>query len=221
MNHSNFKLALTSVALSAALAGCGWGIFDWGGGGGGNNDRVTVVGTIRDVSPETTRDIVVFVFNVSGNNNNGNGQLCPCPELPCNLNSGEGVVVEDGEVSFELNRLANGSLRVVFLLDNPGNEADATIDDGDMVAILDDEGCDLSNVRNRSIVTLDDLDIEFAPIDIDDDRCGNGNGNDDTTTTTEDDSCDVVDPPAPGRARADSIEIDLDNDDNDDNDNVN
>jgi hypothetical protein len=199
---------------------------------------VTFTGTLDDVTPVTTRDIVVFVYNVDSEASQGlcvggptpgtvceddtdcgasgqcadasricvdgatpgaacdvdadcgaNGRCmdasCPCPAFPGDRSEGKAAVLESGELEFTVSGIENGAVKIVFLLDNPGDDADGQIDAGDPIAVLDDEDCELDDVEGGLTVTLEAIDIEFA-----DDRyvdCEDGN------------------PPVAGRARADLI----------------
>ncbi len=176
----SMRIALLSFVVSA-LPSCGEGTVTFGGGDDDGNTTVTVKGNIDDVSPVTTRDIVVFVYAVD----KSDGEQCPCPSFPSDRSRGKAAVVESGETDFSLSQLRSGAIRVVFLLDNAGNAADGQIDEGDLIAVLDDVDCELEAVKGNLTVTLKDVDIQFAETAAAD--CGNGT------------------PPAVGRARADQI----------------
>jgi len=210
VKHPIATLATCLMLAVTALPGCGWGIL--GGGGGGNNNRVTIVGSLRDTS---VSDIVVLVFNVDDEVDDEDA-CRECGGLPCDIDSGDAVVIEGGEDNFTLERIEPGALRIVFLIDS--GEDNAQIDDGDQVAILDDPDCQLGDVLNRRTVTIEDVELDFEEVDeddIDNDRCRNND--DDTTTTTDEGFCND-DPPASGRARADEIRVSVTDDDDDDDD---
>lgn len=202
----------TRVALATLLAGSilscsGEDIVFPGDDDDDDDATVTYTGTLDDVSPVTTRDIVVFVYSVDDSGENlcvggadegdpcdtdvdcSGGECesaqCPCPAFPSDQSEGKAAVIESGETEFTVPGLENGAVRIVFLLDNPGDDADGTIDPGDPIAVLDDEDCEIDDVDGDTTVTLHDIDIAFS-----DDRfvdCRTGN------------------PPVAGRARADLI----------------
>jgi hypothetical protein len=205
----------TRMALAAMLAGsilsCGGDDIVFPGDDDDDDDKatVTVTGNIDDVLPLTARDIVVFVVNVDNEEGSnvcvggpddgdscetdedcaGDGDcasaLCPCPAFPDVITSGKTKVLENGETEFTVSDIENGAIKVVFLLDNPGDDADGTIDEGDPIAVLDDEDCEIDDVDGELTVTLSDVDIFFSE-----------------SRVVE---CLTNDPPLPGRARADLI----------------
>ena len=82
--------AILLVTLSAAIVGgCGEGTVTFGGGDDDDNDKVkiNVTGNLNSVSPVTTRDIVVFVYNIDDNTDR-----CPCPPDPSNSTSGTNML---------------------------------------------------------------------------------------------------------------------------------
>ncbi len=111
---------------------------------------------------------------------------CACPAAPIHpeCTPGKAVVLAPDTKTFSIGGIDSGKIRVVFLLDNAGNNADGQIDPGDPIAVLDDVNCKLDNVNGNITVTLTDVDIQFdsAPVV----ECENG----------------VNNPPAAGRARA-------------------
>jgi len=177
------------IVLSAALApACGGDDFTFGGGDGNSPTKVTVTGNIRNQNPVTSRDVVVFAYNVD--NVTADTDKCPCPTNPCPSSAvcpdvtGKTTVLADGATDFTLSGIEPGALRVVFLLDKAGSDADGEINAGDPVAVLDDTDCQLTDVGGKLTVTLKDVDIDFAAVP---------------------DDCSTGSPPAAGRARADQI----------------
>ena len=198
------------LLLAGAIVSCSGEDIVFPGDDDDDDDAtVTFTGTLDDVSPVTTRDIVVFVFSVNEDADLGvcaggarDGQSCgdeldcgpggvceagqcPCPSFPGDPSEGKATVIESGELEFTVSGVENGAVKIVFLLDNPGNDADGQIDDGDPIAVLDDEDCEIDDVDGNLTVTLHDVDILFSE-----------NPNVD---------CENGDPPAAGRARADRI----------------
>lgn len=171
---------LVLTTMVEVVAGCG-GDVTWGGGGD-DNATLTVAGNLDAVSPVTVRDIVVFAYSVD----DASGR-CPCPADPSNSTSGKAMVLSSGETEFSLSGVPSGPLGVVFLLDNPGDDADGEINPGDPIAILDDVDCDLGDVSGDLTVMLEDIDLAFSSA---------------PATECEDG---VDDPPASGRARAGKI----------------
>jgi hypothetical protein len=225
--------------LAAAVSSCSGEDIVFPGDDDDDDDAtVTFTGTLDDVTPVTTRDIVVFVYNVDdeaeqsqcvggptpgavcdddfdcgangrcvdatricvGGQTPGtaceldadcgiNGQCldasCPCPSFPSLQSEGKAAVLESGELEFTVSGIENGAVKIVFLLDNPGDDADGEIDDGDPIAVLDDEDCELDDIEGGLTVTLADIDIDFG--------------------TNRFVDCENGDPPADGRARADLI----------------
>lgn len=190
MNKSILAAALSCLALVS----CGSGTVTIGGGddGGNDNAKITVKGNIRDFTPVTTRDIVVFAFTIDKDDTT---KRCPCPPDPSDSSSGKAVTITDGSTEFTLSGLDAGSIGLIFLLDNAGTNADGTIDPGDPVAILDDVDCDLEDVRSTLTVTLKDVDLAFSSTPVSDDPLA------------PNDDCKIGDPPAEGRARADLVTL--------------
>jgi hypothetical protein len=207
---SPWARAAVAFLLVAAVSSCSGEDIVFPGDDDDDDDAtVTFTGTLDDVSPVTTRDIVVFVYNVDDETNpricvNGtapgsaceidgdcgiNGQCmnasCPCPSFPSLESEGKAAVLESGELEFTVSGIENGAVKIVFLLDNPGDDADGEIDDGDPIAVLDDEDCELDDIEGGLTVTLADIDIDFG--------------------TNRFVDCENGDPPADGRARADLI----------------
>lgn len=177
---ARFARAATGVSL-VLLFGCGEGTVTFGSGDDDNpNAKLTIKGTLDSVSPVTTRDIVVFVYNISDGSDR-----CPCPPDPSNSTSGNAVVLASGQTDFTVPSVDSGKIGVVFLLDNAGTNADGEIDPGDPIAILDDTNCDLDDVKSGLTVTLSNVDLLFSSAPTSD--CTNGT------------------PPAEGRARANQI----------------
>lgn len=179
MTNRNRLGFVSGLFASMLLASCGKGTITFGGDGDGGSAKVVVRGNLDEVFPVTSRDIVAFVFLADDE-----VDRCPCPADASASATGKAVVLTSGQLEFSLANLAPGRLSVMFLLDEPGNDADGEIDPGDPIAILDDLDCKLDNVAGNRTVTLTDIDIAFdeAP----EAECKNG----------------VPDPPAAGRARA-------------------
>jgi hypothetical protein len=177
-------LALTAALSCGLLAACGSGTVTIGGGGNNNGKKVTFKGNVRDVTPVTSRDIVVFVYRIDDDDASSR---CPCPGDPSASAAGKAQVLPSGSTQFSLSGLDPGAFGVVFLLDQAGNNADGTIDPGDPIAILDDVDCDLEDVDGDITVTLSDIDLSFS------------------TTPVAECKSGVANPPASGRARADLI----------------
>jgi len=178
--------ALAVVSGCLTLAACGSGTVTFGGGDDGDDDdaKINVKGNIRDVTPVSTRDIVVFAYAIDDDDPS---ERCPCPPDPSSSTSGKAVVLASGSTQFSVTGLNAGPIGLIFLLDNAGDNADGTIDPGDPIAILDDDDCDLDDVRSNLTVTLKDVDIAFSSAPAAD--------------------CKAGDPPAAGRARADLITL--------------
>lgn len=172
-----------ATAMAGYLAACTGDTIVFPGDDDGNDNvrNVTLKGNLDQVAPVTSRDIVVFAYNVSDQ-----AYSCPCPgDSSASLN-GKAAIVPAGETEFTITGLDNGPIAVMFLLDNAGNNADGVINLGDPVAILDDEDCELDgDVDGNTTVTLKDIDVFF-----------------DTAIHTD---CQVSNPPGLGRARADLI----------------
>lgn len=184
MRVSDWSRAALLVALLPALWSCGDGTVTFGSGDGDddNDAIVTIKGNLNQVTPVTSRDVVVFAYEITDDSDR-----CPCPSAPPPLTTqGKSVVVSPGETEFTLTGLDSGPIGVVFLLDDAGNDADGQIDPGvDLVAVLDDVDCELDDVDGNLTVTLKDVDIQFDAFPTAD--CTNGSS------------------PAAGRARADTI----------------
>lgn len=126
------------------------------------------------------------------------GSSCECPAAPVNpeCTPGKAVVLSPDQKDFTVSNVKSGKLRVVFLLDNAGNDADGQIDPGDPIAVLDDVDCKLDDVNGKNTITLTDVDLNFdsEPVEV----CEKN----------------VEDPPAAGRARAFTIKKERTPDDN-------
>jgi len=171
------------AALLPVLGSCGEGTVTFGRDDDDDdgNATVTVKGNLDEVTPVTSRDVVVFVYEITDDSDR-----CPCPPAPpSETTQGKSAVVASGETEFTLTGLDAGPIGVVFLLDNAGSNADGQIDPGDQIAILDDVDCELNDVDGNITVTLEDVDLLFSP-----------------APTTD---CTGGDEPAIGRARADEI----------------
>ncbi len=118
---------LAMVLIAAASAHCGNGTLEYGGDRDNTKTVVTIRGTLDDVIPVTTRDIVVFAFTNLRD-----------PGVFQDFDDGETVVIAAGSSEFSIADVDSGDITVVFLLDDPGNEADGQIDDGDPIATLAD-----------------------------------------------------------------------------------
>jgi len=148
-----FRTASAVLSFAVVLAGCGGFLFDTGGGG----SKVKVRGTIVATTPTGDRDILVFVLQtkeVEGD--------CRFPELPEGKSSSKSAILEAGETEFDFKATGGGRLILAFLLDNPGNQADGRIDDGDPVAILDDPDCLLEDVSSKDTVVANGLRLNFS-----------------------------------------------------------
>jgi len=187
------RSALAAVFLGL-VASCGEGpiVFPGDDDDDDNTETVTVEGNIDDVSPVTSREIVVFVYNLVDSNddpdNPSDPAVCPCPSDPSVAGAstqGKAAVVESGETEFSLTGIDTGPISLVFLLDEAGDSADGQIDPGDPIAVLDDVDCELEDVDSQITVTLKDVDLFFAPAPLAD--------------------CETGTPPVSGRARADQI----------------
>ncbi len=146
--------AVTGSAAMLAGTGCGGGIY----GGGGGGPTIDVRGNIVDVLPaDSGRDIVVFVYTL-------NNELLDCehPELPDGGSQTQSRILDPGETEFEVRNAKAGHIMVVFLLDEPGKDADARIDPGDPIAILNDPDCVMDDVPNKYIVFADDVELNFG-----------------------------------------------------------
>jgi hypothetical protein len=142
------------AAVAAMLASANCGIY----GGGGGGPTADVRGNVADVLPAGTgRDIVVFVYTSKDEQVD-----CENPELPVEDTQTQVRVLQDGETQFEVRNAKAGHLTVVFLLDEPGNDADGKIDPGDPIAILNDPDCVMDDVPNKYIVFAEDVDINFG-----------------------------------------------------------
>jgi len=181
-------LALAAVA-ACGLAACGEGTVTFGGGDDDSNAKVTFKGNLDAISPVTSRDIDVFVYQIDKDDAD---DLCPCaPDprgtLPLDTLVGKSAVLSSGETDFTISGLEPGAFLIVFLLDKAGDNADGQINDDDQIAVLDDIDCQLDDVNGDLTVTLEDIDLIFSATPSDDCQPG-------------DDS-----PQVPGRARADLI----------------
>lgn len=151
--------SITSLVVAAllVLGSCSEGNVQFGGDRDENNNSIlTVKGTFDDILPVTTRDIVIFIFTNLRD-----------PGTFQEFDSGEVVVVKNGTIEFSMEQVESGDLTVVFLLDNPGTEADGQIDEGDPVAILDDPDKELEDTRSGLTIEIDDIDINFTDEDAD------------------------------------------------------
>jgi hypothetical protein len=210
---SPWTRAAVALLLAGSVLSCSGEDIVFPGDDDDDDDAtVTFAGTLDDVTPVSTRDIVVFVYNVDdepdglicvggptpgipcvddgdcgdeGDEGECDDGLCPCPGYPRDLTDGKATVIESGDLEFTVSGIENGAIKIVFLLDNPGDDADGQIDDGDPIAILDDVDCEIDDVDGDLTVTLHDVDINFAADPVVD--------------------CEDGDPPAEGRARADLI----------------
>ncbi len=142
---------LAMVLIAAASAHCGNGTLEYGGDRDNTKTVVTIRGTLDDVIPVTTRDIVVFAFTNLRD-----------PGVFQDFDDGETVVIAAGSSEFSIADVDSGDITVVFLLDDPGNEADGQIDDGDPIATLADPDNELENVRAGLTVEARDIDINFT-----------------------------------------------------------
>ena len=126
--------AAAALFVAASIAACSGDDIVFPGDDDDDDDTatVTVTGNLDDVSPVTTRDIVVFVYNVDDDTDRGvcvggdldgtacgsdedcldaNGQgscdagRCPCPVFPADTSRGKAAVVESGETEFTLSGL--------------------------------------------------------------------------------------------------------------------
>lgn len=158
--HSSLRgCVLVATALGAAACG---GIYGGGGGGGGS---IEVRGNIDAVLPDGTgRNIVVFFYR------EGDEQVdCTQPVLPDVDTRNNHDTMEEGDTEFHVEKIGNGRIVVVFLLDRDGDDADGRIDPGDPVAVLNDPGCVLDQVPNKYIVEIHNVRINFG---LDDDAVG-------------------------------------------------
>lgn len=192
MSHPT-ALPLAALFVTWVVASCGSGTVTIGGGGsGGGTKTVTIKGNIRDVSPVTSRDIVVFAYRLPDDDTT---DRCPCPPDPSASTSGKALLLTSGTTEFSLSGIDTGNIGVAFLLDNSGNNADGTIDLGDPIAILDDVYCRLEGMKGDTTATLADVDILFDANPVSNDPLNPEN------------ACEISDPPAPGRARARTVTV--------------
>ncbi len=195
---SPWTISAFAILLAGALASCGGNDIVFGQPGDDDDDEtetVTVKGTIDDVFPVASRDIVVFAFNIDEED-----YRCPCPDDPSTSTRGKAVVLEPGETEFTISGLDRGPIGIVFLQDNPGDAADGEIDDGDPIAIMDDVDCEMDDdVEANTAVTLEDVDIWFDSDPVVDPPLDQQDLCKDPGDLYEDD------PPVPGRARANEI----------------
>jgi hypothetical protein len=149
---------LLLLSAAAALAGCG-GLF---GGGGGGGDTAEVMGNILDTTPEIGgRNVVVFAYRVKDVPAD-----CTTPVLPRTNDTNSNEELKDGNSTFDMTKVKTGRLVLVFLLDNPGKDADGKIDPGDPVAVLDDPECVLDDVPNKYVIEATDIKINFGLTDV-------------------------------------------------------
>lgn len=180
--RERLSLAGATAALAAlfSMTTAGCGIYGDGGGGGG--PTANIAGDILAVLPEDSeREIVVFAYQL-GNTEN---EDCTQPELPDFNTPFKFDILDPGETEFQVPNSKIGRLVIVFLLDNPGRDADQQIDPGDPVAVLDDPECVLDDVPRNYIVFIENTRINFT-------------------------GGDQVGYPAPGRADAEIFEEPLD-----------
>lgn len=190
--RSPYAASLLLGLLAGVFPGCGDGTIVFPGDDDDDDDLATVTfqGNIDDVSPVTSRDIVVFVYSIDDDSDR-----CPCPPDPSASLNGKAAVLASGETDFTVSGLRSGAFGVVFLLDNAGNNADGEINPGDPIAVLDDIDCELDDIAGNRTVTLEDVDIVFSSAASGD--CTGDSGN----------------RPVAGRARADRITQQLTDDD--------
>ena len=149
--HLQRSLYSLIAACLLLQIGCGEGTVKLGGDRDDTETILTVTGTLDDVTPVTTRDILVFVFT----NLVDDGTFS-------SFDDGEVVVLPTTESSFTLEDVDSGDISVIFLLDNAGDTADGTIDTGDPIAVLADPDDDLEDVRAGLTVTIERVDINFT-----------------------------------------------------------
>jgi len=167
--RDGFSMMVVGAVALCSLTGCG---FTSDGGG----PTIDVRGNVEAILPVNAgRDIVVFVYTLRNPQED-----CENPQLPPTNTQAQVRTLEPGESEFEVRNAKAGPLVVAFLLDEPGNDADGRIDEGDPVAVLEDPDCVLDDVPNKYIVQADDVRINF--------------------TLDEEDGF-----PAPGRAEADDL----------------
>lgn len=151
-----------------------------------SGNKCPVTSTTASTSTSTTLASAVPALEIE---NATAGGTCNCPAAPVDpeCTPGKAVILPSGQTTFTVGGVVSGKIRVVFLLDNSGSDADARIDPGDPIAVLDDVQCQLGNVNGKTTVTLTDVDLDFSSAPTSD--CEKG----------------VANPPAPGRARAGDI----------------
>lgn len=147
---------LLGAMVLAHATGCG-GIY----GGGGGGAKAEVMGSIDGVTPDTGRDIVVFVYRVKDAPAD-----CTSPVLPEDGTPYESEELSDGATTFDLRNIKTGRFVVVFLLDNEGKDADGRIDPGDPIAVLDDPECVLDDVPKNYVVEINDVRANFGLGDV-------------------------------------------------------
>src|SRR5690349_22527106 len=152
---SNLVAGAAGAAVMLTGTGCGGGGIYGGGGGGPTMD---VRGNIADVLPSgTDRKIVVFVFTAKDEQVD-----CEHPELMEDRSQFQSRSLDPGVTEFEVRNAKAGHISVVFLLDEPGKDADARIDPGDPIAVLNDPDCVMDDVPNRYIVFAEDVELNFG-----------------------------------------------------------
>lgn len=154
---SNLVIGSVAAGAAAMLAGtgCGGGSIYGGGGGGPTMD---VRGNIADVLPSgTDRKIVVFVFTTKDEQPD-----CEHPVLMEDRSQFQSRSLDPGETEFEVRNAKAGHISVVFLLDEAGKDADARIDPGDPIAVLDDPDCVMDDVPNKYILFAEDVKLNFT-----------------------------------------------------------
>ncbi|MFQ5477382.1 MAG: hypothetical protein ACE5E4_02065 [Candidatus Binatia bacterium] len=143
------RRACLPLILSLVCA-CGDGTLIFGAGDDSNPlENLVVDGTINNVVPVTTRDIVVFVFT----------NLRDFVSFS-DFDDGEAVIVAFGSTQFSVSGVTRGDLTVVFLLDDA--DPDGQIDTGDPVALLQDPDGVLDNVSPGRQLRIDSIDIDFS-----------------------------------------------------------
>jgi len=200
---ATFTRAAALILIALSIVDCGGDDIVFGGGDDNLKAKVTFKGNLDSVSPVTSRDIVVFVYNIDKDDES---DRCPCPQNPSNSTNGKAAVLASGETDFTISGLTPGRFGVVLLLDNAGNLADGEINPGDDIAILDDVDCQLDDVEGNLTVTLKDVDVSFsdAPVDNPNPPVNPVPPPDTLDPTT---LCKESDPPNEGRARADLITL--------------
>jgi hypothetical protein len=153
--RSRIAASLAMIAL-LACGSCSEGTVEFGGDREDTKTLLTVRGTFDDIVPVSTRDIVVFIYTNLRD-----------PGVFQDFDAGDVVVIKSGTTEFAIETVESGDLTVVFLLDNPGTEADGQIDEGDTFAELRDPDNagdpydELQDVRSGLVVEISDIDIDF------------------------------------------------------------